>query len=77
MLCYQGGDLKLRGYSDADWGGDLDESKSTSGYVFTLGEGVLSWCSKKQDYIALSTMDAEYVTCCLTAQEAIWPRSFL
>jgi len=47
VLCYQGGDLKLRGYSDADWGGDLDESKSTSGYVFTLGGGAVSWCSKK------------------------------
>jgi len=33
VLCYQGGDLKMRGYSDADWGGDPDESRSTSGYV--------------------------------------------
>ena len=47
VLCYQDGDLKLRGYSDADWGGDLDESRSTSGYVFTLGGGAISWCSKK------------------------------
>ena len=77
VLCYQGVDLKLRGYSDADWGGDLDESKSTSGYVFTLGGGAISWCSKKQECIALSTMEAEYVACCLAAQEAIWLRSFL
>jgi len=67
----------LRGYTDADWGGDLDESRSTSGYVFTLGEGAISWCSKKQDCIALSTMEAEYVACCLATQEAIWLRSFL
>jgi len=55
----------------------LDESRSTSGYVFTLGEGAISWCSKKQHCIALSTMEAEYVACCLTTQEAIWLRSFL
>ena len=36
VLCYQNGDLRLRGYSNADWGGDLDGSKSTLGYVFTL-----------------------------------------
>ena len=77
VLHYQGGDLKLRGYSNADWGGDLDESKSTSRYVYTLGGGAVSWCSKKQDCIALSTMVAKYVACCLTAQEAIWLRSFL
>ena len=41
-LCYQGGDLKLRAYSDADWGGDPDESRSTSGYVFTYHGAVRS-----------------------------------
>ena len=39
--------------------------------------GGISWCSKNQDCIALSIMEAEYVACCLAAQEAIWPRSFL
>ena len=77
MLCYQGGDPKLRRYTDADWSGDLDESLSTSGYVFTLGGGAISWCSKKQDCIALSSTEAKYVACCLAAQEAIWLRSFL
>jgi len=48
ILCYQNGDLRLRGYSDADWGGALDESRSTSGYVFTLGGGAISWCSKSK-----------------------------
>jgi len=71
VLCYQGGDLKLRGYSDVDLGGDPNESKSTSGYVFTLGGGAISWCSKKQDCIALSTMEAEYVACSLATQEAM------
>ena len=57
VLCYQNGDLRLTGYTDTDWGGDLDESRSTSGYVFTLGGGAISWCSKKQDCIALSTIE--------------------
>ena len=61
VLCYQSGYLKLRGFSDANWGGDLDESRPTSGYVFTLGGGALSWCSKKQYCDALM----EYVAHCL------------
>jgi len=77
ILFYQNGDLRLRGYSDADWSGDLDESRLTSGYVFTLGGGAISWCNKKQDCIALLTMKAEYVACCLATQEEIWLRSFL
>ena len=60
-LCYQGNDLYLMGYTDADWGGDLDERKSTSGYVFLLNNGAISWRSKKQSCIALSTMGVEFV----------------
>jgi len=77
VLCYQGGDLRLRGYSDVDWGDDPDESKSTSGYVFTLSEGPISWCSKKQDCIPLSTVEVEYVAYSIATQEAIWLRHFL
>ena len=67
----------MRGYSDADWGGDPYESRSTSGYVFTLGGGVISWCNKKQDCIALLTIETKYVVCSLATQEAMWLRSFL
>jgi hypothetical protein len=63
MLCYQGRDLRLRGYTDADWAGDLDECKLTSGYTFLLGGGAITWCSKKQSCVALSTMESEYVAC--------------
>ena len=76
MLCYQGRDLRLRGYSDADWAGDLDEHKSTSGYTFLLGDGAITWCSKKQSCVALSTMESEYVACSTVVQEAIWLRRF-
>ena len=47
------------------------------GYVFTLGGGAISWCSKKQDCIALSTMEVEYVACYLATQDAVCLRSFL
>ena len=60
------------GYSDADWGSDLDERKSTFGYAFLLNNGAITWSSKKQPCIALSTMEAEYVACSATVQEAIW-----
>ena len=77
VLCYQRGDFKLRGYSYADWGGDLNEFKSTSGYVFTLSWRAISWCNKQPDCIALFTMEAEYVACSIATQEAIWLRHFL
>uniref|UniRef100_A0A2N9H4X0 Integrase catalytic domain-containing protein n=1 Tax=Fagus sylvatica TaxID=28930 RepID=A0A2N9H4X0_FAGSY len=76
-LCYHGRDLRLTGYSDADWASDKDERKSTSGYAFILGGGAVSWCSKKQSCIALSTMESEYVACSAAVQEAVWLRRFL
>ena len=45
-LCYGGSDFTVRGYVDSDYAGDLDKSKSTSGYVFTLARGTVSWVSK-------------------------------
>ena len=63
VLCYQGRDFQLIGYTDADWGGDLDQRKSTFGYAFLLNDCAISWGSKKQNCIALSTMEAEYVAC--------------
>ena len=75
-LCYEGNDLQLKGYTDADWGGDLDERKSTSGYIFLLNNGAISWSSKKQSCIALSTMEAEFVAFSATVQEALWLKSF-
>jgi len=43
---------KLVGYFGSDWGGSLDDMKSTSGYYFTLDLGIFSWCSKKQEIVA-------------------------
>ena len=78
MLCYQGKkDLWLIGYSDADWRGDIDQSKSTSGYASLLDDSAILWCSKKQSCVALSTMEAEYVACSAATQDVIWSKSFL
>ncbi|XP_022869102.1 uncharacterized protein LOC111388579 [Olea europaea var. sylvestris] len=52
---------KLIGYSDSDWGGSLDDRKSTSGYLFCLGTNVVSWSSKKQKIVALSSAEAENI----------------
>ena len=53
--------INLVGYTDSDLAGSVDDSKSTSGYVFDLGSGVIAWCSKKQLVVALSTIEARYI----------------
>lgn len=65
------------GYSDADWAGDVDDRHSTSGNVFLLAKGAVSWLSKKQATVALSTAEAEYVALTTATQEAIWLRRLL
>ncbi len=65
------------GFSDADWGGDLDDRKSTSGYVFQIGGTAISWRSKKQTCVALSTAESEYVALASTSQESIWLQQLL
>ena len=62
----------LTGYSDADWAGDMDDRYSTSGNVFFLAGGAVSWLSKKQATVALSTAEAEYVALSAATQEVIW-----
>ncbi|KAL4183097.1 hypothetical protein AMTRI_Chr11g96500 [Amborella trichopoda] len=77
-LTYKGRtEIAIDGYSDASYLADPDDAKSTSGYVFMLGGGAVSWKSKKQDIVALSTMESEYVACCLAAKEAVWIKNFI
>ena len=71
-LRYKDDDTELVGYSDADWAGDLNDRKSTSGYVFMLGGAAISWKSCKQGCVALSTAEAEYMALASAAQEALW-----
>ena len=68
---------KLVGFTDSDWAGSLDDRKSTSGFVFCLGSNVISWSSKKQKTIALSSAEAEYIAATDAACETIWLRRIL
>lgn len=70
-------DYKLIGYSDSDWCGDLDDRKSTSGYVFFMGNTAFAWLSKKQPIVTLSTCEAEYVAASWCVCHAIWLRNLL
>lgn len=69
--------MNLEGFSDADWAGDLDNRKSTTGFVFKLAEGTISWGSKKQRVVALSTCEAEYIALSYTVQEGTWIRNLI
>ena len=67
----------LIGYSDADWAGDCDDRHSTTGNLFLMAGGPVSWLSKKQAIVALSTSEAEYVAVSTATQEAVWLRRLL
>ena len=71
-LKYQKSGKPLFGYSDADWAGNLDDRRSTSGNVFLMANAGISWLSKKQSTVALSTAESEYIALCMAAQEAVW-----
>lgn len=62
----------LVGYSDSDWARDLDTRKSRTGYVFLLNDGCITWQSKKQPTVALSTSEAEYMSLSSATQELRW-----
>ncbi|GJV09343.1 hypothetical protein Tco_1346999 [Tanacetum coccineum] len=70
-------DLIVTGYVDSDYAGDLDGSKSTTGYVFTLSGGTISWVLKLQSVVAMSTTEAEYVAAAQDSKEAVWLKMLL
>jgi hypothetical protein len=72
-----GTQVLLSGYCDADWAGDLDERKSTTGYAFYIGDGVVSWNSKRQPTVALSTAEAEYMAAAQATKESLWLKQLL
>eukprot|EP00253_Pinus_taeda_P009256 PITA_09256 len=67
----------LSGYTDSDWAGSIDDRKSTAGYVFNLGSGAVTWTSKKQQVVALSSTEAEYRGAVKASCEAVWLRRML
>eukprot|EP00253_Pinus_taeda_P008453 PITA_08453 len=77
ILYTDSSDVTLAGYSDYDWAGNLDDRRSIIGYAFSIGSGVISWCSKKQSTIALLSCEAEYQALCAATCEAVWLRRLL
>ena len=69
--------FNLIGYSDSDWGKDLDERKSITGFVFFMGDTSFTWSSKKQSILTLSSCEAEYVAANLVVCHLIWLRNML
>ena len=78
-LCLTFGGFKpiLKGYIDVDWVGDLDGRKSTLRYLFTFVGGVVSWQSRLQKCVALSTTEAEYIAANEAGKEMLWLKRFL
>lgn len=76
-ILYKKDEKDLLGYTDSDYAGDLNDRKSTSGYVFMLNSGAISWCSKKQPIVTLSSTEAEYVAASLCSCQAIWLRRLM
>ena len=70
-------DMVLSGYCDADWAGNVDTLKSTTGYAFFLGKSLISWCSKAQSKVATSSTHAGYIAAYSASCEAMWLRSLL
>ena len=87
VICYLKGtcDYELKygpsggveGFTDANWGNDIDDRHSICGYAFVLNGGAISWSSKKQPVVALSSTEAEYIAVTHAAKEATWIRHLL
>lgn len=73
----KGMNVVLIGFCDSDWGGSINDNKSTSGYAFSFGNGVFSWTSVKQKCVALSTAKAEYISASEAIAQEIWLRFML
>lgn len=77
LLYRRGEENQLRGFTDADWAADMHDRKSTTGYVFFLGGTPITWNSRKQPTVALSSTESEYMAVTEGAKEAVWLRRLL
>jgi hypothetical protein len=76
-LCFGGSNTVLQGYVDSDMEDDKDSRRSTKGYDFTLGGTTISWISKLQKVVSLSTTEEEYVVATEASKEMIWLQRFM
>jgi hypothetical protein len=76
-LTFRKDELKLKGYVDSDFVGEMDHRRSTTGYVFTLGSTAISWVFQLQKIVTISTTKVEYVAVIETSKELIWLQGLL
>lgn len=76
-LCFDHTNMVLEGFTDADMAGDVDTRKSTTGYLYTFAGAAVSWVSKLQKIVALSTTEAEYIAATEACKEMLWIQRFL
>ena len=69
---YESNDASLTGYSDADFANNELDCRSLTGYVFKIGNVAITWNTRKQPTVALSTIEAEYMAIAAVTHEAIW-----
>ena len=71
-LNFGGANPDLASFTDSAWGGECNNRKSIGAYVFCLGDAAVSWKTKKQNSVALSSVEAEYMVMCQAAKVAVW-----
>ncbi|GAX79480.1 hypothetical protein CEUSTIGMA_g6921.t1 [Chlamydomonas eustigma] len=73
-IVYGSKKMDMVGYCDADYAGDMDTRRSTTGYVFSMHGGAISWSSRLQPTVAMSSCEAEYMSAASAVKEALWLR---
>ena len=77
LIYASNGEIRLQRFIDSDWEGSAGDRNITSRCCFSLGSGMISWFSRKQTSIALSTTKAEYIAACSACSEAVWLHKML
>jgi hypothetical protein len=77
LIYYSGGEVRLQGYTDSNWAWSIVDRKSTLGCCFNLGSTMISWFSRKQNYVALSTTEAKYIIANVVSHEVVWLQKIL
>jgi hypothetical protein len=70
-------DIQLHGFTNLDWAGSAEDRRSTSGMCFILGSAMISWGSRKQKFVALSTAEEKYIAACESCTGAVWLRKMI
>jgi hypothetical protein len=79
-ICFVGRlsyDIQLHGFIDSDWAGSADDRRSATWICFSLSFSTMSWTSRKQKPVALTTAEAEYIVVCDACTEAVWLRKLV